>query len=452
MIEIDCIMIQTSREFLPTWNSCKDIKGSTESCFDDPRAEILCEDALSWFMDRYSSESTIAGLQEDKFDVIIMDALDPQDDIPFAEALYNNDAFTQSLYNALTDDGIVVMQLGVTPDLEDTADQYSKSKNRAKLTNGLSIIGFDSLHAYEESHCGFSDPWSFLVACKTFGCRERWYTNSAAIDLDIRRRILPTFSGLPALKYFDGSTMSVYHIPSKPSEVIYCRQDSPPKECATLQGYDPSIPNIPESSFEVKQITRGSSSRVGLFSKVDISRGSMIVQEKSSNSVHFFPTTTNLIYRTAELDPLAKYHLKGLLTIFDRYAFENNLFGSTGYDMHSSILSLVNHGCNGTYNIGSDDEESITEETADAENLPYGHSARQYSKGRWENVFNPIVERHLQHLIGGYDVAIRDIAKGEEVLENVLSDINTEEDWKYWVDRLQKICQAEHISSMSQTT
>jgi hypothetical protein len=123
--------------------------------------------------------------------------------------------------------------------------------------------------------------------------------------------------------------MSVYHIPSKPSEVIYCRQDSPPKECATLQGYDPSIPNIPESSFEVKQITRGSSSRVGLFSKVDISRGSMIVQEKSSNSVHFYPTTTNLIYRTAELDPLAKYHLKGLLTIFDRYAFENNLFVSS---------------------------------------------------------------------------------------------------------------------------
>ncbi len=81
---------------------------------------------------------------------------DPQDDIPFAEALYNNDAFTQSLYNALTDDGIVVMQLGVTPDLEDTADQYSKSKNRAKLTNGLSIIGFDSLHAYEEVNACFN--------------------------------------------------------------------------------------------------------------------------------------------------------------------------------------------------------------------------------------------------------------------------------------------------------
>ncbi len=59
------------------------------------------------------------------------------------------------MYNALTDDGIVVMQLGVTPDLEDTADQYSKSKNRAKLTNGLSKIGFESLHAYEEVNACF---------------------------------------------------------------------------------------------------------------------------------------------------------------------------------------------------------------------------------------------------------------------------------------------------------
>ncbi len=63
--------------------------------------------------------------------------------------------FTQALYNALTDDGVIVMQLGVTPDLEDISDQYTKSKNRAKLTNGLSSIGFDSMHAYEEVNSGF---------------------------------------------------------------------------------------------------------------------------------------------------------------------------------------------------------------------------------------------------------------------------------------------------------
>jgi hypothetical protein len=185
------------------------------------------------------------------------------------------------------------------------------------------------IHLHLKSHCGFSDPWSFLVACKKFSCRERWYTNSASLDLDIRRRIIPTVSGLPTLKYFDGSTMSLYRIPSKPCEVNYCRQGSPPNECTTLQGYDPSITNIPESSFEVKLVRRFNSSKVGLFSKVDIDQGSMILQEKSSNSIHFYPTTTSLIYHTADLNPLAKQNLKGMLTVFDRYAFENNLFVST---------------------------------------------------------------------------------------------------------------------------
>ena len=185
----------------------------------------------------------------------------------------------------------------------------------------LSIV-FDELL---QSHCAFSDPWSFLVACKDFSCRERWYSNSASVDLDIHKRILPTHSGSPTLKYFDGSTKSLYRIPTKPFEVNYCRQESSPSECASLQGYDPTIPNIPESFFEIKQTNRGTN-KLGLFAKVDIARGSMILQEKSSNSVHFYPTTTNLIYETANLDPLAKKGLAGMLSVFDRYAFENNLF------------------------------------------------------------------------------------------------------------------------------
>ncbi len=80
--------------------------------------------------------------------------------------------FTQALYNALTDDGVIVMQLGVTPDLEDISDQYTKSKNRAKLTNGLSRIGFDSMHAYEEvTSCFFSVllmAHSVFISSQTF--------------------------------------------------------------------------------------------------------------------------------------------------------------------------------------------------------------------------------------------------------------------------------------------
>ena len=75
MIEIDEGMVETSRQHLPDWNQCRDIVGSTPSCFDDPRAEILCEDALAWFINRFSSSKTSDMKQEERFDVIIMDAL-----------------------------------------------------------------------------------------------------------------------------------------------------------------------------------------------------------------------------------------------------------------------------------------------------------------------------------------------------------------------------------------
>jgi hypothetical protein len=118
--------------------------------------------------------------------------------------------------------------------------------------------------------------------------------------------------------------------------------------------------------------------------------------------------------------------------------------------MHSSILSLVNHGCNGTHNIAADDSfDDITEVTADSRKLLDGYPALHYSKGRWENVFNPIVERHLPHLIGGYDVATRDISKGEEIFENFLATVSTQDDWTYWVEHLRAACEAERAAASS---
>ena len=42
-----------------------------------------------------------------------MDALDPEDQIDFAAVLYNSTSFDKSVMNALTDDGILVAQLGM---------------------------------------------------------------------------------------------------------------------------------------------------------------------------------------------------------------------------------------------------------------------------------------------------------------------------------------------------
>jgi len=83
MIEIDGEMVSVSREHLPDWNTCSDIEGSTDWCGDDPRSVMRYEDGMAWFDDRFSDEKKNKSekYQEDPFDILIMDALDPQDDI-----------------------------------------------------------------------------------------------------------------------------------------------------------------------------------------------------------------------------------------------------------------------------------------------------------------------------------------------------------------------------------
>jgi len=66
----------------------------------------------------------------------------------------------------------------------------------------------------------------------------------------------------------------------------------------------------------------------GVFAKVDIPQGAMISQEKSSNSVHFPPTTTDLIYLTAAFGPHTDKKLAPIVKMFEAYSFESSLFVS----------------------------------------------------------------------------------------------------------------------------
>ena len=71
MIEM---MVQVSREFLPDWNNCSELVGSTEWCGDDERAEMHYVDGFGWFNDRFAT-GVEEKSEEKKFDVLIMDAL-----------------------------------------------------------------------------------------------------------------------------------------------------------------------------------------------------------------------------------------------------------------------------------------------------------------------------------------------------------------------------------------
>ena len=59
------------------------------------------------------------------------------------------------MFNALTDEGILILQLGVTPYLDQPPDEVTKDSKRAYLSNSLDNVGFQAIHLYEESHCDF---------------------------------------------------------------------------------------------------------------------------------------------------------------------------------------------------------------------------------------------------------------------------------------------------------
>ena len=99
--------------------------------------------ALAWFIDNFGQDDATE-YKEEKFDILIMDALDPQDDVPFAEILYTHDHFFKSMFNALTDEGILILQLGVAPYLDQPPDEVTKDSKRAYLSNSLENVGFSS--------------------------------------------------------------------------------------------------------------------------------------------------------------------------------------------------------------------------------------------------------------------------------------------------------------------
>ena len=79
---------------------------------------------------------------------------DPESKVPFTKSLYGDDTFVRALYNSLSDDGILVMQLGEAPTSFSPDETHSTFKNRATLMRFLENVGFQSIHTYEEVSFG----------------------------------------------------------------------------------------------------------------------------------------------------------------------------------------------------------------------------------------------------------------------------------------------------------
>lgn len=402
MIEIDEIMVNVSREYLPGWNSCDDIVGSVSNCFKDPRSDMYYEDAMAWFITRYDQEGDDDDGDEDGdddydyedeeelLDVIIMDALDPQEAIPFADVLYNNVAFIRSLFYALSEDGVLVMQLGETAHQAYPAEELTDNLNRAKVIKSIESLGFVSMHIYDEEHCGFGGPWSFLVACKSNNCHNNWYKNPAQIELAMHKRLRRSVSKKPMLKYFDGRTMQSYQYPTFGWEVSFCRKDPKPEECKIGIGYsNTQLKHLSfDENFEIKfDVT---SKSLELYSKVDIPKLSNfliddIVMEISSEL---------LKYEDSDLpfNSLAK------------------LLGSSESSLSRSYISIVSSAVRGEC---SDANVQQLEVWKDGE-------AKEDDGSNRTGIYNPLLDRHLTKFETGLLFRpLRDISKGDAICTNL---------------------------------
>ena len=206
--------------------------------------------------------------------------------------LYNSYDFMETLYNSLSDDGIIVLQLGeATADYSRPAAQFTKESRRNALIDLLVDVGFEAMHLYEDGNCGFDAPWTFLVAFKNRD-DQAWYRSQAQVDVQIHKRIIRTKSGTYALEYFDGAVMQGYRNPHKVFESIFCRAEPTPDSCAT----DHFRESVPLSDFEVKMSTVGDGSGRGVFTKVDIKQGTAISKKESARAIQVPRSAMALIY------------------------------------------------------------------------------------------------------------------------------------------------------------
>ena len=173
---------------------------------------------------------------------------------------HNSTDFIKSLYNGLTHDGILVAQVGAIPSYDDPPDHQSVFYNRAAMISTLKEVGFEKIYSYDESsHSHFYEPWQFIVAFKdSSSAVTRWTMSSAAkIEVLLHQRLFRAKSNQPALRYFDGSTMTSFQIPPKVTETNYCRQH----EC---QGYTKSNPqDEKENLLQALSMAKGNLSQYG---------------------------------------------------------------------------------------------------------------------------------------------------------------------------------------------
>jgi spermidine synthase len=174
MVDIDEEVVSLCRRFLPSWH---------QKAFDDPRAELHFADAR-----KYLEESN------DKFDVIIIDLVDPLEQGP-ACLLYTRE-FYQIVKQRLGRSGIMSVQA--------EPSEWGNLDNFAAIVNTLRHV-FRITRPYQVHMPSFFGLWGFVTASRSLDPTE---LTPEEIDARISTRIAKK------LKSYDGFThQAMFTIP-----------------------------------------------------------------------------------------------------------------------------------------------------------------------------------------------------------------------------------------------
>jgi len=401
MIELDQELVELCREHMPTFSNCSDLKGSAASCFDDERATVEFIDGRQWFMERFGVAPTQAA--ETKLDVIILDALDPEEEhMVESDMLYSDINFLNSLVNALSDDGVLVIQVGTAATIDDPRPEFGIYKNRERLFRAFEENpDVATMLVYEEAHCGFLEPHSFLVVCRSDSCRSRWYARSDQVDYQIYERIVRTHSKERALTFFDGTTQRSYQWPKKGWETVYCRRDPEPWECqyrtmdpkAEIHEFD--LEDEAQSSFRVQASGKGDDKETRVYATKPIPKGSFVMPEHLASSLQVTSRNLQGLHNNLDAGGGRVAIIEDLLEFFDEYGHESTAPGSEQHYIEVGGSVLIRR--------AEDKKEANVE--------PW---VPPHPTGR-RPTFSPVYERHRVSF-DVFLVAAKDIAVGEEVV------------------------------------
>jgi hypothetical protein len=138
---------------------------------------------------------------------------------------------------------------------------------------------------YHDTHSDFKFPWSYLIACKSNDCAQEWNRNEAEINLRMHERILPSKSGKPMLKHFDGATMQSYMRPFKTWETMHCRQEPKPEECVIFDESRYAAVSW-NDAFELVPVEGEGETGHILVAKMDLTAGTVIYDAAGSTLWH----------------------------------------------------------------------------------------------------------------------------------------------------------------------